>query len=83
MSAFEKAYILDAQDIRKDHEDVYDEIRKIWADKELGNDVFYSYVDAVDTEDFLEFEEQYPATAKYIREHCPEPEIGVYLHFWW
>lgn len=53
---------------------VDEEIRKMWADYECGNDHYY-------LKWYEEMDEDYPATAKYIKDNNIEGEILI--HWWW
>jgi hypothetical protein len=53
---------------------VYNEVKKLWTDNELGNDFYYYSWDD-------EFDEEMPATAKYIADNGITGRI--LLRFWW
>lgn len=56
--------------------EVVDEMRKLWRDRDLGND--YCYYPWFPEDD----DEKYPLIAKYIRDN-QEDEENILIHFWW
>lgn len=72
MDCFKTEKIFDAQ--TKDcPKDVEEDVRKLWADYGLGNDVYYQPWD-----EFME--EDYPNLAKFLKENNKEDCL---IHWWW
>lgn len=64
-------------------EEVVDDVRKLWENMELGNDVCYVRWDEQDFHDTdTEEDEQYryPALAEYLRSRGIEKCL---IHYWW
>ena len=67
-------------------EDVYEEVKRFWIDRELGNDFYYAHWGADDfytTDDPKgEFKEEYkyPQIAAYLRSRGIEECL---IHYWW
>lgn len=71
-------------------EEVVNEVRELWRDRELGNDYYYytwsedDFHDAEseeDDEDFSSDWSTYPVLAKWLRDNGVE--AGCLIHFWW
>jgi hypothetical protein len=67
-------------------EDVVEDVRRLWRNRELGNDDFYASWDAddfyttEDPDDKFRHEYKYPAIAKYLRDNDVEECL---IHYWW
>ncbi len=75
-----KVYYIDAQCGPTLPEPVYEDVRQIWEDNELGND-FYMYNTSLEN---LE-ECDYPDLITYIKEQEPniDPTDKIIVHWWW
>lgn len=62
--------------------DVKDEVRKLWHEEHLGNDVYiYKWSDG--DPDCRDDSKDYPVIAKYLHDHNVAPGTEVWIHFWW
>lgn len=67
-------------------EDVYEEVRRLWRDRELGNDYCYiswdeeDFYTTDDPENMFGDEYKYPLIAKYLRERGVKECL---IHYWW
>lgn len=80
-------YVLDAQATELPRA-VYDEVRELWLDNELGNDYcyytwtehdFHAADDATEGKDSI-YNHGWPAIAAYLRSRGIEQCL---IHFWW
>lgn len=74
MSAFHQVWVLDGQSHQCPN-DVIDEIERLWADYELGNDNCY-----MAWHDFMS--DRYPVIKAYIKEYV-SAGTEVLIHWWW
>lgn len=70
MSHFRTMYCLDGQL----PEEVEDEVRRLWSDRELGNDYYYVHFSVIDEGEYSD-KEDYPAIYKYIAEMAKKEDL--------
>lgn len=58
---------------------VLNEMRDMWAEKELGNDDYYVPVTVAE----LEEEDEYPVIQTYLITQGVSRDQVVLIHFWW
>lgn len=60
-----------------EHREFTDEMHDLWADRELGNDFYYTNIDVDDEDD----QKRYPKLCQFIKDN--NIEDTHLIHFWW